>query len=245
MSNAIYAMLTRQQGLMQEMQVVANNIANASTTGYKSDRAMFGEFLVSTGSQSSSLSMGGLAGHSFAMEQGALKITGGELDLAIQGDGFFLVDAPQGQRLTRAGHFQLSSDGKLVDMNGSALLGAGGSPINIPQNASQIQVASDGTISVSTGNGLPREDVGQVGVVTVAQDTSLVRDSNSYFSAPDGHVPAENTEIVQGALEQSNVSPVLEVARMIEVQRAYEAGQTLFDREDQRVSQIISAIRNG
>jgi flagellar hook protein FlgE len=89
MSNAIYAMLGRQQGLMQEMQVVANNLANSSTTGYKSDRALFGEFLVATGSQSSSLSMGGLAGHSFAMAQGALKITGGEMDLAIQGDGFF------------------------------------------------------------------------------------------------------------------------------------------------------------
>lgn len=245
MSNAIYTMLGRQQGLMQEMQVVANNLANSSTTGYKSDRAMFGEFLVSTGSQSSSLSMGGLAGHSFAMAQGALKITGGQLDLAIQGDGFFLVDAPQGQRLTRAGNFQISPDGKLVDANGSALLSAGGSPINIPQNASQIRIASDGTVSVSSGDGIPPQDVGQVGVVTVDQEATLVRDSNSYFSAPDGHRPAENNEIVQGALEQSNVSPVLEVARMIEVQRAYEAGQTLFEREDQRIGQIISAIRNG
>ncbi|KJS26230.1 MAG: flagellar basal body rod protein FlgF [Hyphomonadaceae bacterium BRH_c29] len=245
MSNAIYTMLGRQQGLMQEMQVVANNLANSSTTGYKSDRAMFGEFLVATGSQSSSLSMGGLAGHSFAMAQGALKITGGQLDLAIQGDGFFLVDAPQGQRLTRAGNFQISPDGKLVDANGSALLSAGGSPINIPQNASQIRIASDGTVSVSSGDGIPPQDVGQVGVVTVDQEATLVRDSNSYFSAPDGHKPAENNEIVQGALEQSNVSPVLEVARMIEVQRAYEAGQTLFEREDQRIGQIISAIRNG
>ena len=245
MSNAIYTMLGRQQGLMQEMQVVANNLANSSTTGYKSDRAMFGEFLVATGSQSSSLSMGGLAGHSFAMTQGALKITGGQLDLAIQGDGFFLVDTPQGQRLTRAGNFQMSPDGKLVDSNGSALLSAGGSPINIPQSASQIRIASDGTVSVSSGDGIPPQDVGQVGVVTVDQDATLVRDSNSYFSAPDGHKPAENTEIVQGALEQSNVSPVLEVARMIEVQRAYEAGQTLFEREDQRIGQIISAIRNG
>lgn len=245
MSNAIYTMLGRQQGLMKEMQVVANNLANSSTTGYKSDRAMFGEFLVATGSQSSSLSMGGLAGHSFAMTQGALKITGGQLDLAIQGDGFFLVDTPQGQRLTRAGNFQMSPDGKLVDSNGSALLSAGGSPINIPQNASQIRIASDGTVSVSSGDGIPPQDVGQVGVVTVDQEATLVRDSNSYFSAPDGHKPAENTEIVQGALEQSNVSPVLEVARMIEVQRAYEAGQTLFEREDQRIGQIISAIRNG
>jgi flagellar basal-body rod protein FlgF len=245
MSSAIYAMLGRQQGLMQEMQVVANNIANSSTTGYKSDRALFGEFLVATGSQSSSLSMGGLAGHSFAMEQGALKITGGELDLAIQGDGFFLVNTEQGQRLTRAGHFQLSTDGQLVDMNGSPVLNAGGAPINIPPNASQVRIASDGTITISAGDGFPPQEVGQVGIVTVDQEATLVRDSNSYFSAPDGHRPAENNEIVQGALEQSNVSPVLEVARMIEVQRAYEAGQALFEREDQRISKIISAVRNG
>ncbi|WP_273185659.1 flagellar hook-basal body complex protein [Hyphomonas adhaerens] len=245
MSNAIYAMLGRQQGLMQEMQVVANNLANSSTTGYKSDRALFGEFLVATGSQSSSLSMGGLAGHSFAMSQGALKITGGEMDFAIQGDGFFLVNSEQGQRLTRAGHFQLSTDGQLVDMNGSAVLSAAGAPISIPQNASEIRVAADGTVTVSSGDGLPPQEVGQIGVVTVDEEATLVRDSNSYFSAPDGHRPAENNEVVQGALEQSNVSPVLEVARMIEVQRAYEAGQALFEREDQRVSQIISAIRNG
>lgn len=243
MSNAIFAMLARQQGLVQEMQVVANNIANASTTGYKSDRAIFGEFLVATGSQGSSLSMGSLAGHNFALEQGPLKVTGGRLDLAIQGDGFFLVETPQGQRLTRAGNFQLSSDGRIVDANGSALLGAGGGPINIPPNASQINISPDGTISVSAGDGLPPEEIGQIGVVEA--DGTLLRDSNSYFSAPDGQKPAQNTGIVQGALEQSNVSPILEIARMIEVQRAYEAGQTLFEREDQRVSQTISAIRNG
>ena len=241
MSNAIYTMLGRQQGLMQEMQVVANNLANASTTGYKSDRAIFGEFLVSTGSQSSSLSMGTLAGHNFAMEQGALRITGGELDLAIQGDGFFVIDTPQGQRLTRAGHFQLSSNGQIVDMNGNALLGAGGSPVSIPQNASQIMVSADGTLSVSSGDAVPPEEVGTLGVVV--PNGVMQRDSNSYFSAPEGYANAENTEIVQGALEQSNVSPVLEVARMIEVQRAYEAGQTLFEREDQRISQIINSMR--
>ena len=242
MSNAVYAMLARQQGLMQEMQVVANNIANSSTTGYKSDRAIFGEFLAATGTQESSLSMGGLAGHDFALEQGPLKVTGGQLDIAIQGDGFFLLDTPQGQRLTRAGNFQISNDGQLVDANGSALLGVGGTPLNVPPNASKINISADGTISVSAGDGLPPEDIGQVGVVEA--NGTLLRDSNSYFSAPDGQKPAENAEIVQGALEQSNVSPVLEVARMIEVQRAYEAGQTLLEREDQRLGQIINTIRN-
>ena len=132
MSNAIYATLARQHGLMQEMQVVSNNLANSSTTGYKTDRAIFAEFLVSTGSDASSLSMGSLAGHSFEMEQGGLKVTGGQFDLAVQGDGYFTVDTPQGTRLTRAGQFQLAANGNLIDMNGSNVLNAGGGRSRYP-----------------------------------------------------------------------------------------------------------------
>ena len=222
MSSSIYTTLTRQQGLMQEMQVVANNLANASTTGYKSDRAVFTEYLVSTGNSGDhSLSMGTLGGHTFQMEQGGLNFTGGRFDLAIQGEGFFMVETPQGQRLTRAGHFQLTGAGQLIDMQGNAVLGAGGNPINIPEAAGEVTFGADGTIS----------------------DGQLTRDSNSYFSAEGGTVQAQDAKLVQGALEQSNVSPVLEVARMIEVQRAYEAGQALLEREDQRISQLITAVR--
>ena len=236
MSSSINTTLTRQQGLMQEMQVVANNLANASTTGYKSDRAVFTEYLVSTGNSGDhSLSMGTLGGHTFQMEQGGLNFTGGRFDLAIQGEGFFMVETPQGQRLTRAGHFQLSGAGQLIDMQGNAVLGAGGNPINIPEDAGEVTFGADGTIS---GNG---QIIDQVGIVLA--DGELTRDSNSYFSAEGGTVQAQDAKLVQGALEQSNVSPVLEVARMIEVQRAYEAGQALLEREDQRISQLITAVR--
>jgi|TARA_R110002020_G_scaffold399971_1_gene610026 flagellar basal-body rod protein FlgF len=235
MSNAIYATLARQHGLMQEMQVVSNNLANSSTTGYKTDRAIFAEFLVSTGSDASSLSMGSLAGHSFEMEQGGLKVTGGQFDLAVQGDGYFTVDTPQGTRLTRAGQFQLAANGNLIDMNGSNVLNAGGGPITIPPEATNLVISADGTISA---NGL---QIDQVGIVV--PNGELMRDSNTYFSAQDGYAAATEFGVVQGALEQSNVSPVLEVSRMIEVQRAYEAGQTLLETEDQRIGQLISAVR--
>ena len=237
MSNAIYASIARQDGLMKEMQVVANNLANASTTGYKSDRAVFAEYLVSTGSQSESLSIGGLAGHAYQMEQGGLAFTGGQFDVAIEGDGFFVVETPNGPRLTRAGHFQPSSEGTLIDGSGNAVLGEGGNPITIPEDATQISISADGAISV---NG---ELIDRLGVVSA--NGFLQRDSNTYFSAPDGFVIGAAATIVQGALEQSNVSPVLEVARMIEVQRAYETGQSLMEREDQRISQLINAVRQG
>lgn len=236
MSSAVYSTLARQQGLMHEMQVVANNLANSSTTGYKSDRAIFTEFLVSTGNGvDQSLSMGALGGHAFQMEQGGLNFTGGRFDLAIQGEGFFMVDTPQGERLTRAGHFQLSAEGQLVDMQGNAVLNAGGNPINIPQDALDVTISEDGTIS---GNG---QVIDQVGIMLA--DGELQRDSNTYFSTDGGVAPTQDAKLLQGALEQSNVSTVLEVSRMIEVHRAYEAGQALLEKEDQRISQLITAVR--
>lgn len=235
MPNGIYPSLTRQHGLMQEMQVVANNLANSSTTGYKSDRAIFAEFLVPGGTSQESVSMGGLAGHAFQFDQGELNFTGGQFDLAVQGEGFFVLQTPQGPRLTRAGHFQLSSAGTLVDAMGNSVLGAGGNPITIPVDAAGISIGSDG--SISAGGQL----VDRVGVAVA--DGQLLRDSNTMFSAPDGYAQFEEATIVQGALEQSNVSPVLEVARMIEVQRAYEAGQSMLEREDDRINQLITAVR--
>lgn len=236
MSNAIYTMLSRQAGLVNELQTVSNNIANASTTGYKSDRAIFAEYVIATGPQTPSLSVGGLAGHSFELSQGGLATTGGPFDLAIQGDGFFLVQTAQGVRLTRAGHFQLSADGTLINGQGNGVLNAGGGAITFPPEAERIGIGADGTISV---NG---EAFDRVGVVT--PNGELSREMGTLFIAADGFVPSQTGVVVQGALEQSNVVPVLEVARMIEVQRAYDAGQSLLEAEDQRVSQIISALRD-
>lgn len=236
MSNAVYVTLARQQGLAQEMQVVANNLANASTTGYRADRAIFAEWVLAVGKDHPSLSMGALAGHSFEPGNGSIKITGGQFDIAIQGEGFFSLETPRGERLTRAGHFLLSADGRLVDPDGNALLNRGGGAITLPESASKVTITEDGTI-VADGAVLDR-----IGVVEPAD--MLVRDSSTQFVSAAGTRPSEGSRLVQGALEQSNVSPVLEVARMIEVQRAYEAGQILLEREDERIGQVISALRD-
>lgn len=235
MSNAIYAALNRQHGLMKEMQVVSNNLANSSTTGYKTDRAIFAEYIVRTGSETPSISMGTLAGHDFDLSQSGLKFTGGKFDLALQGDGFFVVRTPGGDRLTRAGHFQLSNEGTLINGEGYPVLGAGGNPITIPEEATDVAFGSDG--SISAGGQL----IEQIGVVQT--EGQLLRDTGTLFEAQEGFEQTEAATVVQGALELSNVSPVLEVARMIEVQRAYEAGQSLLEREDQRITQLITAVR--
>ncbi len=235
MSQAVYAMLSRQQGLVHEMQSVANNIANASTSGYKSDRALFVEYLVGTGADNPSLSMGGLGAHTFDLSAGGLESTGGPLDLAVNGEGYFAVQSLEGQRLTRAGHFQLSSDGLLITADGLPVLSAGGGPIIFPPDAASISIGADGSISV---DGEPLE---RIGVFRPAGD--LLKEAGTLFSAPGGYALAEEATLVQGALEQSNVVPVIEIARMIDVQRAYDAGQSLLEAEDGRVSQIINALR--
>ncbi|MEO9968465.1 MAG: flagellar hook-basal body complex protein [Hyphomonadaceae bacterium] len=232
---SIYASLGRQEGLLREMEVVANNLANSSTVGYKSDRAVFAEFIVSGGRDAPSVSMGGLGGHAFDLTQSNLAFTGSDFDLALQGEGYFLVQTEAGERLTRAGHLQISSEGQLIDSNGNPVLDAGGGTIDIPPTVEHLSIGSDGSISV---DGILS---GEIGIVL--PNGQILRDSNTYFSAPDGFEPAEGATVIQGALEQSNVSPVLEVSRMIEVQRAYEAGQALLEREDQRLSQVISAVR--
>lgn len=236
MSNAVYAALSRQQGLSIEIQKVANNLANASTTGYKADRAVFSEYIVATGPDSDSLSMGRLVGESIELGQGAMRFTGGQLDVAIEGEGFFTVETDRGVRLSRAGHFQLSAEGNLIDANGYGVLSQGGGAIAIPQGAGQISIGDDGTISAD-GN-----VIDQIGVVTT--EGQLLRDADTLFIAQGGYQPATEARVLQGALEQSNVSPVMEVTRMIEVQRAYEAGQAMLEREDQRLTQLITAMRN-
>lgn len=235
MSNAIYAALARQSGLMTEMQVVANNLANSSTTGYKSDRAIFAEFVAGTHNNLADLSMGTLAGHEFDLEQGGLRFTNGSFDLAIQGEGYFLIETPQGERLTRAGHFQLNAESELITDTGFRVLNAGGGAIQIPEEATNVSIAGDGTISFDG------QIIDQVGVVQ--PDGQLSRAGDAMFAAEEGFQPVEEPRIVQGALEQSNVSPVLEIARMIEVQRAYEAGQALIEREDDRIAKFISTLR--
>lgn len=235
MPMSVYASLGRQEGLMREMEVVANNLANSSTVGYKSDRAIFSEFIVSGGRDAPSVSMGGLGGHAFDLTQSSLAFTGSNFDIALQGEGYFLVRTEAGDRLTRAGHLQLSAEGELIDSNGNAILEAGGNPITLPPTIEQLSIGNDGSIAADG------QLIGQIGIVV--PNDQILRDSNTYFVAPNGVRPTEEATIIQGALEQSNVSPVLEVSRMIEVQRAYEAGQAMLEREDQRISQVITAVR--
>jgi len=236
MENASYVSLMRQSGLLREMQMVANNIANISTTGFRKEGLLFAEHVVALEGVDPSLSMASADVRTTYQSQGALSSTGGAFDLAIEGEGFFLVETPDGEQLTRAGSFTPNADGELGTAEGYRLLDSGGAPIFVPPDATDVSIATDGTISVE---GRP---VAQIGLFAPASPTDLRRQDGVRFSARDGFEPIEGGAIMQGFLEESNVNPVTEIARMIEVQRAYELGQKLLDKEDERIRNVLQTL---
>jgi flagellar basal-body rod protein FlgF len=234
MEAAGYATLSRQTGLMREMRVVANNIANSATTGFRSEGLIFSEF-VQTAPGQESLSMARANIFNTSMEQGQLTQTGGNFDFAIEGDAYFMIETPLGERLTRSGAFSPNAAGDLVTMDGHRVLAAGRAPVFIPGPAESVLVGADGTITAD-GN-----TIGQIGLFQPGEDTTLMREDGVMFRAEGEIVDSENGNMVQGFLEGSNVNAITQVTRMIEIQRAYEMGQSFLETEDQR---IRNAIKN-
>lgn len=238
MDLAGYVALTRQSGLDKELRTVANNIANLSTTGYRREGVVFAEMVEALPAEGGSVAMTAARGRYTDSLQGALVETGGTLDFAIEGEGFFQILTPAGERLTRAGAFARDADGQIVTMDGDLLLDEGGGPVLVPFEARQISLAPDGTLSA---DGAP---VAQIGLVTVEDQTKLFREAGVLFRAEAETVPVEPGagRLAQGFLEQSNVNAVAEIARMIMVQRAYEYGQKLLDQEDDRITQTVNTL---
>lgn len=231
-----YTTLSRMTGLAREMDSVANNIANMSTTGYRREGVIFAEYVQDVGPGQPSLSMGTPVGRVSDLGQGNLTRTNGTFDLAIEGPGFFLIAAPEGQRLTRAGAFTPNEAGELVTPDGYPLLDEGGAPVFVPPDSAGIAIAADGTLSA---DGVP---LGRIGLVEPVDPLELSRQAGVMFDAPGGVQPVENGRMLQGFVEESNVNPVVEIARMIEVQRAYELGQGFLDKEDERVRSALQTL---
>lgn len=234
MDSAGYVALSRQSGLMREMQAVANNIANLSTTGFRREGVIFSEHVAALEDQPS-LSIAHASGRLIDLSPGEIEETGGQFDFAVRGEGFFQVETPNGPRLTRAGSFTPSAAGELMTADGYRLLDEGGSPVVVPPGGGKVDLGQDGTLS-SGGQAFAK-----LGLWQPVDATALRHEAGTLF---DGGAlqPAAGGAILQGRLEGSNVNPVGEMARMIEVQRAYELGQGFLDREDQRIRGVVQTL---
>lgn len=236
MDATTYTTITRQSGLLREIDTIANNIANMSTNGYRRAGLVFSEYVKTMEPGTPSLSMAHANVRSTNTSQGALSQSDGTYDFAIEGDGFFLIETQEGEALTRAGSFSVNDAGDLVAPDGARVLDAGGAPIFVPADATQITVSTDGTLSA---DGVP---LSQIGLYLPEDADALDRTEGTRFATDGALVPVENPVILQGFIENSNVDPVSEFARMVQVQRSYELGQTFLDREDERLQKLMDAI---
>ncbi len=239
MDNPSYVTLSRQSGLLKDLNVIANNLANMSTEGFRRESVAFTEVLKRLDVQGGSISQADARARFTDFSQAELHRTGGSLDFAIEGDGFFLIETPTGPALTRNGAFARSVDGELVTSDGNRVLGEGEAPLFFPADAEKIEVAADGTISA---DGQP---VGQIALVTVADKSALIRQGSGLFTTEEGVAPTDAASLFHGYVEKSNVDPVREITRMIEVQRSYEMGQSFLSTEDERMRQVIRIMGGG
>lgn len=236
MSNSIYALLSKQVGLRQQVDVIAHNVANLSTTGFKREGLSFAAHVQRLDLTGGELAMSKVQGSHTDLSPGTLERTGNRFDFAIDGAGFFAVETPAGGRYTRDGRFSTNHLGELVTTAGHRVLDEGGAPIIIPAEVSDVTASADGTLSAPDGRPL-----GILGVHELPGGFWR-READGLFATDLEATPAAGARIVQGFLEGSNVNPVGELTDLIEAQRAYERGRAMLDTEDQRISRMIEKL---
>lgn len=241
METTSYIALSRQGTLRREMSTIANNLANMNTTSYKGERMMFVDHL--TRSKSADF----IADQRLAftrdvasyrnVAEGPIEQTGNPLDVAIHGDGYFVVQAPDGtDQYTRNGNFRLDNGGQLVTQTGLPVLTDAGAPIFFAPEDSQITISGNGTISTENGQ------IGKLRVVTFDNIQDLQRAANGMYTTNQPANDVANPNLAQSALERSNVEGVLEMTRMIEVSRQYKSAGQLIEKEDERIRKAINEL---
>lgn len=228
MDNTLYVGLSRQMVLRREMDIIANNIANTDTSGFKVESLM-----EKTEPKAPARTLGAPSPVKFVASdgvardftQGALHTTGAPFDLAIEGQGFFRVNGPTGERFTRDGRFRTDAGGRVVTETGATLMDDGGGEIVIDPEKGPVSIAADGTLSQGA------ERIAKVGVYDLGSLSSLEKTGDNLYRNTSNQqpTPAAEARVRQGMLEGSNVQPVLEMTRMIEVSRAYEQVTRLID----------------
>jgi flagellar basal-body rod protein FlgF len=237
MENALLIGLSRQTSLERQLDIVANNIANVNTTGYKADGTLFEEFLNTPAHEDNFVGRDRRV--SFVQDrgtfrnftQGAAEETKNPLDVAIDGSGFLTVQTAAGERYTRDGNLHINSQGQLVTVAGNQVLGASGAIVFQPTDH-DINITPDGTVTVVEGNGRTDSIRGKLRLVSFASAQALLKEGLNLFTAGGAAAqPDTKSTVRQGFIEKSNVNAVAEMGRMLEVTRAYTAISTLLQQQ--------------
>lgn len=241
MENVSYVVLSYQMALQRHLDILANNVANMNSTAFRGERPLFQEFLVTAedGSTTSYVEDVGLLRNT---NPGSIQQTSNTLDVALSGEGFFVVDTAEGPRYTRNGNWRLDEFGQIVVGTGNPVVDESGLPIVIDPGDGAITIGADGTVSSEAGL------IGQIHVVKFENQQALQKLGDGLFSA-GGQIatPATDFSILQGMIEGSNVNGVVEMTLMMEVANAYRttaqmtsANDDLRRRAIQTIGQVLS-----
>ncbi|MBZ6379235.1 flagellar biosynthesis protein FlgF [Pacificimonas flava] len=224
-----YVLLSHEQALRRRMDVAANNMANVNTAGFKRETPVFHEYLMegeNARAPENETSYVLDYGTVHDTSAGAFQATGNSLDLMIDGPGYFAVELENGETgYTRAGFLRVLESGDLGTANGAVLLGEGGAPIAVPENAAgQLSVVEDGTVMGPDG------PLGRIAVTAFENDGVLAQRGDGIWTGPEGEeLAAADTKIRSGGIEGSNVQAIVETTDMIEIMRAYQTSKRIAD----------------
>jgi len=243
MENPSYIALSRQLVLSRQLDIIANNLANVNTASYKREDLAFVEYLAKPDSAGNPTFVRSDGKSSLVQDlgmvrdtrQGPMTQTDAPMDLAIQGDGYFVVDTPEGPRYTRLGRFQVDANSQLVTSDGYAVQGTGGA-IVVPPDDGDVKIARDGTISTIGG------EIGRVQLVRFADESTLKHVGSGLYVAESAAEPAPDSEVIQGMVEESNVQPIIELTEMIAVLRNFQAAQKMIDTQDEMQRRVINTV---
>ena len=244
MDNTTYVALSLARGMQRDLDVTANNIANANTAGFKAERIIFASYLHQDEGQEVGQGTNFVVDEGSYLDrtQGALTRTDNPLDVAVKGDAFLSYRTPEGQvAYGRDGQLALDRNGYLITLSGARVLDEGGGDITIPPGAGEILISPDGTIA-SEENGV----LGKIGVFDVPDVQSYLRLGNSMLVPPEGRAslatPTQTSELAQGQIELSNVSPISEVTRLMMIQKAYDRATKLMSTEDELRKNMLQRL---
>jgi len=237
MQDSLYVALSSQIALERRLDTIADNVANASTVGFRATGVKFEDVVSGTGQKSVSFASSGKTYLSTA--HGSLTETGNPFDFAIQGDAWFAIETPAGTVMTRDGRFTMNENGELMSTEGYPVLDGGGAPIQLDPRNGPPKAGADGSLRQND------QLVGAIGLYQFDPGENFVRYGNS------GIVPARTPEpvadrsdigVAQGFVEESNVNPVLEMTRLIQVQRAFENTAAMIRQTDSSTEDAIKTL---
>ncbi len=241
MENALMVALTRQMTLRRELSITANNLANMTTAGFKVEKLLLAPKEGATASHTDGPNKINFVqdwGVARDFSDGRIEITGRPLDVALVGKGFFAVETPDGERYTRDGRFTVDETGSLSTSDGMMVLGDTGAPILMDAFGGTPSIDQKGVISIDGA------EIARLKVVGFASLGELAKDGSGRYRAPEGAVPEtiENPQVMQAYLERSNVVPILEINRMVEVTRSYQSVSNMLKSEEDTSRQAIQRL---